>query len=266
MRRLLDFLYKYRELGLFLILETLSIWLIIGYNRRYNASFFNSSNEWVASIEQQAALASDYLQLSQANERLRSENERLKQELLFLTQPSVGEADTTQHFVVTAAKVIRNTYRRPINFMTIKGGENRNVQPGMAVIGAEGIVGQVKSVSENFATVYSLLHPNLLVSSTIKRTRTQATVQWDQAHYDRASLKYIPRHVQIKQGDTVVTSGYNSVFPPDVLVGTVEAYSVSDEDTFYEATLKLATDFTSLSHVYVIRDVLKQEKDSLLLP
>ena len=70
MQRLLDFLYQQREIGIFLALEILSVWLLVNYNNRYNASFFNSSNEVAASVEQTSNDISDYFELSDINEQL----------------------------------------------------------------------------------------------------------------------------------------------------------------------------------------------------
>ena len=60
-----------------------------------------------------------------------------------------------------------------------------------------------------------------------------------------------------------MTSGFNSVFPENILVGIVDELNLEEHMTFYEAKVKLATDFTSLYHVFVIKDLLKEEKDSL---
>lgn len=249
-----------------MVLEILSIWLLIVYNRRYNASFLNSSNELAASIFQVSNNVSGYFQLAEINEKLVNENEKLLQQLTLLKQKPLSYKDTIGRFSITRANVINSTFSRSINYITISAGERDSIEPGMGVISSSGVVGQVKSVSKNFATVYSLLHPNLLVSSLIKRTNTKATVQWDQEDYDKASLKYIPRHISIKKGDTIVTSGFNSVFPENILIGVIEEFELSEEMTFYEAKIKLATDFTSLKNLYVINDLLKNEKDSLQYP
>jgi rod shape-determining protein MreC len=74
---------------------------------------------------------------------------------------------------------------------------------------------------------------------------------------------YLPRHVQPIKGDTVVTSGYNAVYPEGLLVGTVEKVSLKDEALFYDITLKLSQDFRSLTYLAVIKSNLKVEIDSL---
>lgn len=264
MQRLLDFLYQQREIGIFLALEILSVWLLVNYNNRYNASFFNSSNEVAASVEQTSNDVSDYFALSDINEQLMLENTRLQQQLSKLRDQADSYLDTVEQYQVIGARVISNTFDRSTNFITISAGKKDSIEVGMGVISPFGVVGQVKSVSENYATIYSLLHPKLLISSKLKRTQTKGTVQWEQQDYGFASLKYIPRHIKIKKGDSIVTSGFNSVFPENILIGFVEDFNLEDHMTFYEANIRLSTDFTSLYHVFVIKDLLKNEKDSLL--
>ena len=263
MQRLLDFLYKQREIGLFLGLEFLCAWLLINYNNRYNASFLNSSNEAAASLIQTSDQVNEYFNLTEVNEQLMLENERLSQELKSLRTDKRSFQDTLNQYQIIGATVINNTYNRSANFITVSAGKKDSVEVGMGAIGSFGVVGQVKSVTGNYATIYSLLHPNVLISSKVKRTETQCTVQWDQVSFQSASLKYIPRHIDLKEGDSIVTSGFNSVFPPDILVGIVKEKNLEEHMTFYEARIQLATDFTSLNQVFLIKDELKMEKDSL---
>ncbi len=263
MQRLLDFLYQQREIAVFLGLEILCGWLLVNFNNRYNASFFNSSNEAAAAISQSSDNISKYFNLTEVNQQLMLENEALKRQLQKLGEEKSSFADTVENYQVIGAKVVNNTFNRSTNFLTIAAGRKDSIEVGMGVISSFGVVGQVKSVTNNFATVYSLLHPKLLVSSKIKRTETKCTTQWDQESYDRAALKYVPRHINLKVGDTIVTSGFNSVFPEDVVVGVVDETQLEDYMTFYEAKIKLSVDFTSLYYVFVIKDLLKQEKDSL---
>ena len=261
----MDFLYRQREIGVFVFLEIISIWLIVSYNQRPGSVFFNSSNSAAANLTLATNNVSNYFELNEINARLMRENTLLQAQLRKLHHTNLTAADTMGRFHVINAKVIANTFGRSANFLTITAGSKDGVAVGMGVTTTQGIVGQVKSVSGNFATVYSVLHPKLLISSKVKRTHTKGTVQWHQSDPYHASLKYIPRHIKLNLGDTVTTSGFNSVFPPNLLIGVIDDINLQDEMTFYEVNLKLATDFTSLDHVYVIKDLLKPELDSLEL-
>ncbi len=263
MRKLFDFLYRRRTFAIFLGLEIVCIWLIVSFNQRQNADFLNSSNALSAQVATGSQNVSDYFDLVEINEQLMLENERLQAEL----RDKIAFADSldvpTETYLVKGARVINNTFRRSTNYLTILGGEESGILPGMGVISTSGVVGQVKSVSNRYATVYSLLHPKMIVSSTVKRTSTNGSVQWDQETYDIASLKYVPRHIGLKVGDTVVTSGFNSVFPPNINVGVVSEVNLEDHMTFYEAKIRLSVDFTSLPNVFVVIHENKLEKDSI---
>jgi rod shape-determining protein MreC len=111
----------------------------------------------------------------------------------------------------------------------------------------------------------SLLTIDNQVSSKIKRTGHFGTVQWDGVDPRVIDLKYIPRHVELKVGDTVVTSGYNAVFPEGILVGVVKNVKLNEEAQFHTIKVGLAQDFGKLAFVEVVKSNLKQEKDSLEL-
>ncbi len=262
MKGLIDFVYSRRVITLFIALQLINMWLIVKYNQRHNANFLNSSNTLAAGVSSTSQNVSDYFRLKQINEQLISENERLQSELnsIYFRNYSV---DTINRYTVIGARVINNSFRRAKNYLTIDVGRRDSIFPGMGVISPSGLVGQIKSVSDNYATVYSVLHPNVLVSAMIQRTNTICTVQWDQRTYDKASLKYVPRHIELEVGDTIITSGYNSVFPQGVSVGVIDELILEDHMTFYEAKVRLSTDFTSLPNVFIIVNELKPEIDSL---
>lgn len=261
MGRLIAFLVANRSTFLFVVLQLISAWLLVSYNRRYNASFFNSSNYLVGSLNQRSNQFSNYFQLEEINTELAKENSYLREQLYLARK--YDEVDTFRNFIISPADVIDNSFRRFQNFFTISKGFNDGIDVGMGVISSSGIAGQVKAVSNRFATVYSVLHPNLSISAKVKRTGTICTIQWDQESFYEAKLRYLPRHIKLYEGDSIVTSGFNSIFPEGILIGVVETFELEGFMSFYDARISLATDFTSLNKVYVIKDSFKMEKDSL---
>lgn len=265
MQKLFNFLYRFRTFGLFLILEGFCAWLIIVYNNRYNAAFLNSSNTLAATVNRVSTNTNNYFKLKEISQRLVDENLLLRSQLARVNRGNlyINKDTSESRYTLFDAKVINNSFRRSMNYLTLDVGKEDGVEPGMGVLSGLGVVGQVKSVSRHFATVTSLLHRNLMISSSVQRTNTLCTVQWDGVSPMVADLKYIPRHIQLQKGDTVITSGYNAVFPEGVMIGTISDFSLEANDVFYSARVKLAVDFSSLHYVYLIKNSMKVEQDSL---
>ena len=65
------------------------------------------------------------------------------------------------------------------------------------------------------------------------------------------------------KGDTIITSGNSDIFPQGLLIGTIENYTIAQDDNFNNATMRFATDFNSLSYVEIVIDLMRQEKETL---
>jgi rod shape-determining protein MreC len=76
-------------------------------------------------------------------------------------------------------------------------------------------------------------------------------------------LEYIPLHVNIKEGDTIVTSGFSSIFPEGFRVGIIEEFEEKSEDGFYKIRVKLNSRPGNAYHVYVLSNMHRAEIDSL---
>lgn len=166
-------------------------------------------------------------------------------------------------YPLVPARVINNSLRSVDNYLTLNVGAADGVAPGLGVLSAAGIVGRVKAVSAHYATVTSLLHSKSAVAAKIKRDGTFGSVKWPGDDFSHALLDYIPRQNRLVRGDTVVTSGYNAVFPEGVFVGTVESFVKEPDKNFWTVTLRLGTDFSRLSYVYVVHSRPRAERDSL---
>lgn len=274
MERLFLFIYQYRAFFTFLALEIFCAWLIVANNQYQGAKFFNSSGSMAASLNSFSFGVKEYFSLKETNRVLADENAalrgRLEQSIQSLqvldTLGEIADSAIIKRFDFVSAKVVNNTVARYTNFITVDKGLNDGIAPGMAVISPLGAVGKVKAVSRHYSVVTSLLNINVMVSAMIKRTGHFGSVQWDGLNPSYVMLEYIPRHVHPVMGDSVVTSGYNAVFPEGVMVGTIEEIELSEEAPFYELKVKLSQDFQKLTYVAVIKSNLKSEQDSLESP
>jgi len=270
MERLFYFIYQYRAFFTFLVLEVVCFWLIVENNQYQGTKFFNSSNALVASVNNVSQSIRDYFLLSEINRTLAEENVQLREQLerdkqLLQNLDSVLVKDTvlTHRFDFISAKVVNNQVDRSKNFITINKGKDDGIEPGMAVISPLGAVGKVKVVSDHFGVVTSLLHIDVMVSAVLKRTNHFGTIQWDGRNPERAKFKFIPRHVKPVLGDSVVTSGYNAIFPEGIMIGTISDIKLSDEALSYNLTITLSQDFRKLTYVSIVKSNFKYEQDSV---
>jgi rod shape-determining protein MreC len=269
MERLILFVFQNRAFFTFLVLEIFCAWLIVENNAYQGTKFFNSSNGVVATMNNFSQSVRDYFQLSDVNRMLADENASLKQILeqtKTTTYPSVEntlDSVLTGQYEFVSAKVVNNHVDMVKNFITIDQGKDAGIEPGMAVISPLGIVGKVKLVSRHYGVVTSILHIDVMVSAVLKRTEHFGTVQWDGLDPELVDFKYIPRHVSPVKGDTVLTSGYNAVFPEGIMIGVIDDVKLSDEALFYNLKVKLSQDFRKLSFVTVVKNRRQVEQDSL---
>ncbi len=272
MRQLFLLIYQYRTFVTFVLLEIASFWLILGSSNYHNAAFFNTSNYLIANVYTSKQNVYRYLNLIHVNDDLSKENAFLR-DLIDKQKPSespidsleVKSLDSLYQFEYIPAKVINNSTRKINNYITINKGAKDGLQPGMAVISTKGIVGIIKTVSNKYATIYSLLHSDIYVSSVISRLNVFCTIKWQGENPQYASLLYVPRHVQLQLGDTIMTSGFNAIFPENIPIGTINDFSIDENQSFYNININLASDFSSVSYVYLIKNNFKQEKDSIEL-
>ncbi len=271
MRELFAFIYRFRGFLVFALLEALCIFLIVTNNPYQSSAFFSSANHYTGQVLAFETEVEDYFRLNRINKNLAEENALLRQQLQQLRQvtdsiPAASAIPDTlplAEVLFKPAKVINNSVRRVNNFITLDVGRDHGVKPGMGVITNNGVVGRVKAVSANFATVTSLLHSKWVVSAKLKKDNTLGSISWNGSDYQEAVLNFIPLHVKVQKGDSVVTSGYTGVFPDGVMIGTVEEVLTEDDKNFYTIRVRLAVDFSRLSFVYVLKDRLYQQRDSL---
>lgn len=258
MNSLLRFLEKYYFLILFILLEGFSIWLLADHNYYQKASFGNLSRGINNIIDNQVSSINRYLGLKQINIELMVENVSLRNEIaklknkLEVNKSNGNDSIGDVKFTYSTARVVNNSINKQNNYLTLNVGSNEGIQREMGVITKDGIVGIVASVSNNFSTVISLLNTNLKVSAKHRRSGSFGSLYWDGINYREVILSEIPQHVNLIQGDTIVTSGYSSIFPADIPLGTIEEFTLKD-GSFYVVKVKLLSDFKRIDNVYVIK-------------
>ena len=275
MRALFNFLVKHNDWFLFLLLEGISLVLIVRFNNYQSATFFTSAGSMAGSVYSMFMDANRYFHLKTENDGLLAQNVALTRELsqlkeqltelrnsdTLLNDSLVKSIDSGYRFLT--ANIINNSLNSVNNFITLNKGSDDGVRPEMGVFNSDGIVGVVYLTSKNRSIVIPLLNSKSSISCRVKGSESFCSLSWDGGDTRYSNLIDLPRYAQFEKGDTVVTSGFSSIFPGDLPVGTVERIEDSADGMFYTVRVKLFVDFSRLTSVFIVGNDEYEEQSQL---
>lgn len=206
----------------------------------------------------------DYFSLRQANDSLALENFRLR---LRVAQIEKFVSDTLRisdipattlgykYIPATISKISNNTQH---NYIIIDKGSDDGVLQGDGVITGKGAVGVIDAVSRNFSYARSFKNHGMSISARVGKTGISGPLVWDGVSSNGALLKEIPLHMEIAVGDTIYTSGFSSIFPPDIPLGTAGESRIVNGSTS-KIKVSLFEDFSALRYVTVVENLGRKE-------
>lgn len=276
MRNFILFVRRFFNLILFLGLEIVCFVLIARTNTLQGNDVMSSANVLVGLLYQKREDVVYYFGLKTMNDSLLRENLRLRSELAALQTVDTLKDSTAQisfvgndslHKIQYAtykfleARVINNAVNAANNFITINRGYKQGVRKNMAVLSGSGVVGEVIHVSANFSSILSILNVKRKISAQLK-DGTTGFVSWESTIPDQLILEDISKEVKIYKGDSIFTTNY-SLFPANMLIGTVWKRKVNKKTNEQILYLKSATNFRNLQYVYVVDDQKMAERKQL---
>lgn len=269
MRNLFLFCRRYYFYFLFFLLEGISLSLFFNYNEFQGSVLYSAANSVSGSVNALFRNISEYLSLKKTNKVLIEEMAKLHARLpeaFYKTDANINFFHDTLsgiEYKYIGAKVISNSTNKRNNFLMINKGKLHGIENHMGVIIGNKIVGQVVSVSSHFSWIMSVLNKNSRISAKFKKNNQLVTVEWTGGNYRIGLVKEIPRHVIITKCDTIISSGNSEIFPEGILIGTINDYTIAEEENFNYATILFTTDFNSLGYVEVVVDLMRKEKEEL---
>ena len=257
----------------FVLLQVFSLYMLFKFNKLHHVAFSGVANEITGTMNTQVDKLDDYFHQGEENRRLH----RMNDSLLNLLKTNYSVPDTGQRLVVDSAmidsiqqfrkyiwrdaKVVYNTVNSEKNYMQLNRGAKYGIKDNMAVLNSDGaVVGQVVNVSNNFSEVMSLLHVQSSVSAALKKTGDAGKLEWDGKDSRFVVLKGVSKSVEVKVGDTVVTSRYSYNFPPEKLIGKVAQISSDPATGFYLLKIKTAVNFATIQQVFVVENLQRDEQ------
>lgn len=239
--------------------------------------FGHTANILTGSINKKYNNIQYYFQLKATNDSLLAANE-----MLYNQQKSENNTDSPlirsgidtvkvdslrriRRFTYYGAKVVANSVGAQNNYVVLYGPNVSSFTPLMAVVDANNhVIGAVREVDGNYAVVMSLLHKDSRISAMLKNSGETGTLTWDGDQPNLLNLAGIPKGVQVKKGDSLITSGMSTTFPKGLLLGRVETIIKDPSTNTFRIIIRTAANFNTLQYGYVIADTQKETIDRLI--
>lgn len=268
MKNAIELLLRFGYHMLFIAMEFLCFYIIINYNHEQKTIFVNSTNILSTSINSRVDKFNQYLQLEQENDSLHTQNAKLIAKFIdydlnaSLYSDDTIEVDSAKYHLL-AVDICNSTFNLRDNYLTLCKGSLDGIREDMGVISQNGLVGIVKKVSPNFSIVMSILHSQSTISCLIKRNNSNGILTWKSTNPKILNLEAIPKHKSVFVGDTVITSGYSTIFPKGIMVGKVKSVVLEAGNNSYTIEVDLFNDPSAWDATYVIFNKLSREQKSL---
>lgn len=269
MQNLIQFIIKYGYLGLFLFLEGICFSMIVNYNQSQREIWINSAHLATSSVNAESERLKNYFRLTEINDSLSLVNAELIEKIVNYKVYSKDNAfqkfeiKDTLPYAIIPASVSTKTVGFRNNFFTVNKGWEHGVEKDMGVISSNGIVGTVMQTSKNFSKVLLINNQESFVSASIKGKGYFGNMKWNGTDYQRMELEAIPKFAKIEIGDTIITSGYSTIFPKNLFIGTIHRFEVKEGSNNYKIELELSENVTLLDYVYIIRDINHDELNTI---
>jgi rod shape-determining protein MreC len=148
----------------------------------------------------------------------------------------------------TAAYIIAGGASPDFRTATIDKGTSDGVKPDMAVISPAGVVGRIILPTGRAAKVQLLIDRDAASGAVTERGRAQGVVVGTGTSL---RLDHVPGTADIKEGDRVVTSGIEGIYPKGFEIGQIEKIERRAGE-FSEVIIRPAVEFSSVEAVLVV--------------
>lgn len=268
MQKIFQFLIRYKNTILFLLLFCLSLFFTIQSHSYHRSKFISSANAMTGGFYGWTSNIDGYFSLKTYNTRLLEENKRLRTKLNELSTQETDSVyldtisfDSPYQFI--PVRIIANRYSRKDNYILINRGKKDSIDEDMGLITSEGIIGVVEKSTSNYGRVISILNSNLLISAQFKKSDHYGTLNWEGGDPNIIQLTEVPRLANVKKGDTIITDGRSFIFPKGVPVGIVHDFELDRDQNYYKINVQLFNDMTNIGYGYVIKNNNGEELKSL---
>jgi len=269
MRNLIAFLKRFQIFLVFAGLQVIALSLYISFFSFPRSQYLTSASQISGTIYSWRNDITKQLDLSRTNDSLQRKIVELleKQPDSFMridrTQVKINDTIFHQQYEYIPGTVINSTVDKPNNYFTIDIGKLQGVKPGMGVISDDGVVGVIHNVSDHYAVIKTVLTENINIDVIIQPIGLFGLLKWGQNDARHGIITGISNDLKIKKWSKVYTKGGSGIYPRGILLGRVEKLESVEGEAFWDVKVKFSEDYRSLQKVYVVRNLLLEEQQSL---
>lgn len=157
-----------------------------------------------------------------------------------------------QHFKGThiIAEIVGSQVYPSFKTMRISKGKLDGVRVGMPVVTAEGVVGRIIRSGQKFSDVHLLVDTNFNIDVLVQRTRIRGVLKGA----DNDTVLKLNRRVEVRIGDTLVTSGIIGGFSKGLPIGKVVRISYESDNISQAITVEPWVNFDRIEEVIVLEN------------
>jgi rod shape-determining protein MreC len=249
--------------AIFIVLEVAALNMLSNNGPLQGLWFSRGAQNFMGAVWGGSQSVKDYFSLKKINDALSQENEALKMRLAeFESIASESRRDSmdnfSQDFKFLPAEIVKISNNTQHNYIIVGKGSDDGVTEGAGVITGKGAIGVIDAVSPRFSYARSFKNHDMSISARIGREGSVGPLTWNGRSSSGAILSEIPHHMEFEVGDTVYTSGYSSIFPPDIPLGVIGKSKIVNGAT-YEIDVTLFEDYGALRYVMIVGHLGKEE-------
>ena len=263
MYRLLEFIRRSYVTLLFIVLEAIAIGFYARSTYYTQATILAGANALTGGLAGAITDIGGYFSLARENKALAKRVADLEQQLAYYgglvdTTATIDIAELQYEFM--PARVVSSSINRTHNFITLNKGLRDGVMNDMAVLSPSGeAVGYILDCSERYSVAISILNTSFRTGCKIKGDGYSGSIEWNGGSTYSVTMCELSKYAKIEIGAEVVTTGVSHYFPSDMLIGWVESYELDESKTYYNATVRLAADFSNLHNVILVKYIDREE-------
>ncbi len=253
--------------AIFIILEIAALSMLRNSGPLQDAWFSKGMHAVSGAVWGSTQKVTNYFSLKKQNEAIALDNHKLRVRVAEL-ESMLDESHKLHHdalndniagqFKYIHADIVKISNNTQHNYIIIGKGSDDGVVNGSGIITGKGAIGVIDAVGKKYSYARSFKNHEMNISARLGRDGSVGPMAWNGYSSNGAILREIPHHVEIQPGDTVFTSGYSSIFPPDIPLGTTGDIRIVNGAT-YEIDVRLFEDFGSLRYVTVVQNLGRQE-------